>query len=39
LLKIIVGRFGTVALEDADGIHMQAWLTELAKLRKAVAAS
>jgi integrase len=33
LLKIIVNRFGTVALEDMDGIAMQAWLTELAKKR------
>jgi len=33
LLKIIEGRFGDTALEDMDGVAMQAWLTALAKTR------
>lgn len=37
LLKIITDRFGTTALEDMDGVVMQAWLNGLAKKRSASA--
>jgi integrase len=33
LLKVICDRFGHVALENADGVEMQAWLNALAKKR------
>ncbi|MFL6307503.1 MAG: tyrosine-type recombinase/integrase [Candidatus Sulfotelmatobacter sp.] len=33
LLKVITDRFGTVAVEDMDGVHMQQWLNTLAKDR------
>jgi hypothetical protein len=33
LLKVITNRFGGTALEDVDGVQMQAWLNELAKER------
>jgi integrase len=33
LLKVLTDRFGTTALEDIDGVHMQAWLNDLAKLK------
>lgn len=33
LLKVITDRFGTVAVEDMDGVHMQQWLNALAKDR------
>jgi integrase len=31
LLKFIIDRFGSTAIEDMDGVQMQAWLADLAK--------